>query len=191
MSTPRLDLRGTFLTLLEALAESRIPYAFIGAIAVLAWGRVRATTDIDLVVLSEEGWPRLLNALERRGFEVTQRIGPAESTDEIADIVMFSRPGSSAVRIDIFVAKTEFERVVIDTARETNVMDVNVRLAQPEASIIYKLLANRRKDIDDIEGIFEARRIAHDALDWDFLDHWAKEWSITDRLQPYREHYNP
>ncbi len=50
MNESTLDLRGTFLAVVQALAEERIAHAFIGALPVLAWGRVRATTDIDLVV---------------------------------------------------------------------------------------------------------------------------------------------
>jgi hypothetical protein len=61
-----------------------------------------------------------------------------------------------------------------------------VRLARPEASIVYKLLAARPRDVDDVEGIFEARAAARDVLDWTFLDRWTDAWGITDRLEPYR-----
>jgi formylglycine-generating enzyme required for sulfatase activity len=52
VSEPTLDLRGTFLAVLEALREAGVAHAFIGALPVLAWGRVRATTDVDVVVPS-------------------------------------------------------------------------------------------------------------------------------------------
>jgi hypothetical protein len=61
--------------------------------------------------------------------------------------------------------------------------------ARAEASIIYKLLAQRRRDLDDVEGIFEARQAAGERLDWQFLDEWAAAWGITDRLDPYRVKY--
>ena len=49
MSEPALDVQGTFLAVVEALDESGVPYAFIGALPVLAWGRVRATTGHALI----------------------------------------------------------------------------------------------------------------------------------------------
>lgn len=59
MTRPGFDVQGTFRSVVEALAESGMSYAFIGALPVLAWGRVRATTDIDLVVAVEANWSRL------------------------------------------------------------------------------------------------------------------------------------
>jgi hypothetical protein len=49
VSEPALDVQGTFLAVVEALDESGVPYAFIGDLPVLAWGRVRATTGHALI----------------------------------------------------------------------------------------------------------------------------------------------
>ncbi len=188
MSKTPLDLRGTFLAVLRALAEEGIAHAFIGALPVLAWGRVRATTDIDLVVVTE-GWDRLSSALRRHGFTQQKHIGPAEAGDPLPDVGVFFSTGD--VRVDVFVAKTDFERTVIETAREATVLGVSVRLARPEASIIYKLLAQRRRDLDDTDAIFAARQAAGEPLDWQFLETWADAWGIADRLEPYRARYGP
>ncbi len=66
-----------------------------------------------------------------------------------------------------------------------------MKVASPEASIIYKLLASRAKDLPDVDAIFEVRAATHERLDWTFLDHWAREWDIEDRLAPYRARYGP
>jgi hypothetical protein len=71
----------------------------------------------------------------------------------------------------------------------TGSLGATVRLAAPEAAIVYKLLAQRPRDLDDVENIFEARASAGDALDWAFLDHWGDECGIADRLAPYRARY--
>jgi hypothetical protein len=186
-----LELRGAFLAVLDALGDAGIAHAFIGALPVLAWGRVRATTDIDLVVLAGDEWHRLTEALRQRGFRAGRVVGPSEPSDKLPDISVFHGPGHPSVRIDVFIAKTEFERTVIETARTAAVLGTTVRLARPEGSIIYKLLASRPKDLDDVEAIFEARRTAGDMLDWSFLDYWAVEWSIADRLAPYRRRFRP
>jgi len=186
---PSLNLRDAFRAVVETLAETGVPHAFIGALPVLAWGRVRATTDIDLVVAVGAEWGRLCAALARRGMIERKQIGPTTATDPLPDVAVFYSSGDPPVRIDVFVAKTDFERAVVATAREASVLGMTVRLARPEASIIYKLLAQRRLDLDDVEGIFEARQAAGETLDWRFLDEWAAAWGITDRLEPYRVKY--
>ncbi len=191
MSPRRRGLEETFRRVVDALRESELPHAFIGALPVLAWGRVRATTDIDLVVVAANEWTRLVEALRRREILFAKQIGQAEHTDELADVVVFHLQSEPHIRVDVFVAKTDFEQAVIATAREATVLGLTVRLARPEASIIYKLLAQRRRDLDDLESIFEARRAAGEALDWTFLDHWAKEWGIAERLAPYRRQFGP
>jgi len=191
VSPGTLDLQSAFLAVIDALVEVGIDHAFIGALPVLAWGRVRATTDIDLVVLAGDRWDRLTDALRRRGFRPGRTVGPSDPADALPDIAVFHGNGDPPVRFDIFIAKTEFERVVIETARAAPVLATQVHLARPEASIIYKLLARRRRDLDDVDGIFEARRAAGDPLDWAFLEHWAAEWGILDRLTPYRSRFAP
>jgi hypothetical protein len=141
------------------------------------------------VVLAGDSWSRLNQALAARGFRAGRTVGPAEPGDDLPDIAMFHTTGTPSVRLDVFVAKTDFERAVVDSARSAAVLGTHVRLARPEASIIYKLLAHRPKDVEDVEGIFQARRAAGDALDWTFLDRWAEEWGIGDRLAPYRARF--
>src|SRR5438046_9235814 len=57
-------LEGSIAALLErivaAFRRSRVPYVLIGAWALTAWGRPRATNDVDFLVLVDEGdLPRL------------------------------------------------------------------------------------------------------------------------------------
>jgi hypothetical protein len=39
------------------------------------------------------------------------------------------------------------------------------------------------------DALFEARQAAGTGLDWAFLDRWAAEWEIDDRLEPYQARY--
>jgi Nucleotidyl transferase of unknown function (DUF2204) len=191
VSEPTLELRGTFLAVLEALREAGVAHAFIGALPVLAWGRVRATTDIDVVVSIVDDWQRLSAALARRGITQRKQISPADTADVLPDVAVCFSAHGSPVRVDVFIAKTDFERAVIQGAREATVLGTSVRLAAPEACIVYKLLARRPRDLDDIEAIFTARAAAGENLDWDFLDSWAEEWGITEELGAYRTRYGP
>jgi hypothetical protein len=72
------DLRSTFLSLVALLERTRVAHAFIGALPVLAWGRVRATTDLDVVVLAETGWNRLEAELAASGLRPVKTVGPED-----------------------------------------------------------------------------------------------------------------
>ena len=66
------EVEETFGAVSQALADAEVDAAFIGAIAVIAWSRVRTTTDVDLVIsASEADLARLRLCLERLGFSAT------------------------------------------------------------------------------------------------------------------------
>lgn len=174
----------------SALTECGVKHVFIGALPVLAWGRPRATTDVDVVVFADPAqFQTLSRAFVARHMTEGRHIGPAEPSDPLPDIAVFWARTIPPVRVDVFIGKMDFERVVLERGRSANVLGEELRLAAPEASIIYKLIAYRAKDVADIEAIFESRASAKDSLDWQFLDRWAREWGIEDRLEPYRRRF--
>jgi hypothetical protein len=180
-------LEEIYSALLDALAQTATPHAFIGALAAIAWGRPRATTDIDLVVACDvKTFTPLKDALVARGFSPGQGVGPADSADPLPDIAVFWAGPAPQTRIDVFIAKLDFEHSVLATARSARVFGRDVPTASPEAMLIYKLLANRPKDALDVEAIVEARKLAGQTLDWAFLERWAREWGISDRLEALR-----
>lgn len=81
MTTNSLELGRTFLAVVQAIEETGSAHAFIGALPVLAWGRVRATTDIDLVIAIRDDWDQLVGAPARRGIVQRRQIGPADRGD--------------------------------------------------------------------------------------------------------------
>ncbi len=187
-----LDIAAAFQSIRRILTDEGVSHAFIGALAAVAWGRPRATTDVDLVVLADED---LFNAIDRwvrdAGFIRGSDVGPSDPSERLPDIAVYWSREEPSVRIDLFVAKTPFEREVIRTASTAFVLGEPTRLASPEASIIYKLLADRSRDRDDIESIFLARQAAGEALDWDWLRRWAREWEIEARLVPLEDRFRP
>jgi hypothetical protein len=52
VSQPSDDIKAVFSEVATVLAATRSDHAFIGALPVLAWGRVRATADIDVSPMS-------------------------------------------------------------------------------------------------------------------------------------------
>src|SRR5262249_55835752 len=125
-------------------------------------------------------------ALRRRGFEAT-----ADYVASVPDIAMYWSPAKPKVRVDVFIAGTAFEEAVIASAKRARYLDREVPIASPEALIVYKVLAGRHKDLQDLEWVFQARSDAGHELDWAFIDHWCREWEITQRLAPWRVRYGP
>jgi hypothetical protein len=181
------DIKATFERVVDALNEVQAPYAFIGALAAVEWSRSRSTSDIDLVIAIDDArWIELDRALQKRGLTPSGAFSPAKT-----DVAPYWSSGSPRVRVDVFIAKLPFEEAVLSTARPATVMGRAVRVASPEAVIVYKLLANRRKDGADLEAIFETRSLSGESLDWTFIDRWCREWELADRLAPWRDQWGP
>jgi hypothetical protein len=188
MITP--ELLETLAQVDAAREEVQLPGVFIGALPVLAFGRPRATTDIDLLLFCDvAGLSRFDDALRRRGLARGADVGPAEPEDPLPDIAVYWTATRPTVRVDVFVAKMDFETAVHQRAREVSVLGRRLRLAPPEASIIYKLIASRAKDLADVESIFETRAAAGEAMDWGFLDEWAAAWGIEEKLAIHAERF--
>lgn len=178
-----MELTAAFDTVRGVMERLGADYAFIGALAAVAWGRPRATTDVDLVLLADaQQFGRFDAALLQATFRRGADIGAATTADGLPDIATYWFGADPAVRVDVFVAKTEFEREVVRTARKTPILDRPAQVASAEACIIYKLLASRHKDLADIEGILAVQR----QLDWPWLERWADAWEIRPELEKLR-----
>ncbi len=182
-----MSLEEVYAQVLQALRQSGTSFAFIGALGATAWGRPRATTDLDLVVACDEaGFSTLRAALLAAAFSEGAGVGPAEPSDRLPDIAVFWAGAPPATRVDVFIAKLEFEREVVSTAIRARVFGELVPVACPEAMLVYKLLASRPKDLLDIEGILEGRALAGQAIDWALARRWAVAWGIEDELDGLR-----
>jgi hypothetical protein len=176
-------LLSTFRAVASALEDEGIPYATIGALGRAVWSRPRATTDIDLAVASDAAlWPRILAALSRLGLALTQQTPPGE---EPPDTAFFRVPGG--VRVDLLIAKTEFEKEVLARRIKIDFLGTAVWVATPEDLVIYKLIAGRPRDLTDIAEILSAQRASGRTLDWARLEHWAGEWGVAAELAHFKD----
>jgi len=81
----------------------------------------------------------------------------------------WSRDGT---RLDLFFARTDFERTAVATAVSSKIGNVVAKTVSAESSIVYKLIAYRPRDLDDIEAIMIARS-SH--LDWELIERRSEE----------------
>jgi hypothetical protein len=155
-----------------AVGGAGLSYVLIGGHAVNAWIEPRFTADIDLTVQAEpDDLPRLGAALVAMGLSVSQAHGAELPSGP--DFVRYITEDGGIV-LEVQMAKTDFQREVLRRAIEERGM----RIATPEDLIVMKLIAGRPKDQIDLRGLTTLP-----SLDWTYVERWASEWGVTDRLR--------
>ena len=161
----------------EALASLRVDWMLIGAIPVAAWGQPRATTDADfassLDFLDSEDLDR---AMVSRGFQKVQ--GPIEITQKRLVLSKYWEPKVS-IGIDVFYTTGyvtgEFQRKALERKKSVTFDDRSYPVASAEDLILYKVLAYRMKDLDDVGTVLENR---FRSLDWKHIRDWSERLGI-------------
>jgi hypothetical protein len=169
----------------DAVGE-RQAFAVIGAVARNAWAPPRATTDLDLAVSAR---PETLDAIDdglrSLGYRRV-RHQQAEPADPLPDIVIYRAEHAEPRQVDLLVAKTPFEEKVIERAEQTEIGSRRLPVASPEDLVVYKLLADRPRDWDDIRAVLRTQDRTARAFDWAHVERWTEFWQITDRLHRLR-----
>jgi predicted nucleotidyltransferase len=160
--------------------------ALIGAVARNAWAPPRATTDLDLAVASSS---KVLAAIQRSleglGYQPV-RSHRTDPTDALADLIVLRAPKGSLRQVDLLVAKTAFEVEVLRRAVPIEIGGVTLPVATPEDLIVYKLVADRPRDREDIAAILRTQMRTARAIDWVHIERWAEFWNVSERLAELR-----
>jgi predicted nucleotidyltransferase len=160
-------------------------YALIGAGARNAWAPPRATTDIDFALsASVDAVEVITGLLQPLGYACVRR-QQADPGDAVPDIVIFRAEGQP--QVDILLAKTPFERQALTRAVPLELEDGTVPVVSVEDLIVYKLIADRRRDRDDIQAVLRTQIRAGRTIDWPYIEHWAAEWGVSDRAKRLRD----
>jgi hypothetical protein len=148
----------------EFCVANRLPFCFVGGLAVQARGETRVTLDVDAAVYT---------GFERDESVVTLLLKqfPARRQDA-AEFALANRvlllKSSQEVDIDVALAGLEYEKLMIDRATLVEYAPgVSLRVCSAEDLIVLKAFANRRRDWADIEGIL-ARQGGD--LDWPYVE---------------------
>lgn len=108
----------------------------------------------------------------------------ADPGEVVPDILIFRAEGLP--QVDVLLAKTAFEHEVLKRAVQVAVGGETVPVASLEDLVVYKLIANRRRDRDDIRAVLSTQARAGRPVDWDYIESWAKQWGIADRAAKAR-----
>ena len=174
---PESSLPVTFVATLKDLASwlkaERVPYATIGGVAVSLLAQPRATQDIDIVIwLDQERWESFLRTGENFGFE--PRISDALDFAGKSRVLLL-RHRKSGVSIDLSCGALPFELEMIERAGVLNIGELGLKVPTPEDLIVTKAIAQRPKDIADIESLLNI----YQNLDIIYIRRWVEEFALV------------
>ena len=161
------DLDQALVTIASWLDQQRIPYMVIGGFAVTIWGEPRFTRDLDITV-----------SVPAEKLLATIALVRSEYTSLVADAAKFVNETrvlpimAGSVPVYLIFAALPYEDAAIGRAKPIKLKTGTVRICSPEDLILHKIVSERARDREDIEGIFRYR---HAELDYEYLDPRVEE----------------
>jgi hypothetical protein len=152
--------------ILKALEQEEVEYAVIGGLAVVLYGYVRFTKDIDLIInFSKDNVKRFVNAMTLLKFKPGPPIEPMDLANEDkrkewiqeknAKVITFYNPEQQLLQIDVLLtielAQTKTVKKKID--------DLEIPVIEYEELIKMKRQTGRPFDLIDIEKLEELRKV--------------------------------
>ena len=184
--------------LIQLLEQLQVSYAIGGSVAAMIYSEPRSTIDIDLMMQADLPIIELVvNAIEK--WEVY--------VDPLETIIEFNLPsqlpinvmdGTIGVKADIYIARSVgFDQSAMSRKQRKQLYrnpDFDAWFLSPEDVILYKLDYFRQSEgVSQKHPIDIAKMLGviGDQLDFDYLDHWARELSVLDLwhalLQEFRK----
>ena len=127
----------------------------IGGYAVLYHAHARFTEDIDIVLGVDVS--HLDSVLEAVKAEFLPRPeNPEEFVGQTNVLPLLER--EDEIRVDLIFSFLEFERDAIAYSDKAKVEGHTINIVRAEDLIVYKLLAGRARDLDDIQSILNHKK---------------------------------
>ena len=174
-------LEGNIAILLERIVgcfrREHTPYVLIGAWALAAWGRPRATNDLDFLVLAnEDNVDRLRSRLTQAGLEFDetwQEWNPMLRGFQL-------RFQSQGITVDLLRPRDPHDQQVFQRKRKKRMDGCYYWVPSPEDFVLQKAKVQRPRDFEDAVSVVERFR---SKLDREYLDHWARQLGIMEELR--------
>lgn len=154
--------------------NGRVLYMIIGGLANAIWGNPRATLDIDVTIWAVDDQVETIVSMLKKKFQILVE-SPLEFIAETRVLPIKNRDG---LRVDIIFGVLPFEREAIDRAVEKKVGESMIKFCSAEDLILFKIISERRQDLDDVRGIIHVQQ---NELDFDYLEPRIQE--LADLLE--------
>jgi hypothetical protein len=166
----------------RALDAAHIRYMVIGGQAVMLYGEPRLTKDIDITLgVSIDALARVVQMVSDAGLEPL--VDPQAFTVET--MVLPCRDPSSTIRVDLVLSQSVYEDAALGRARIVATAGHPVRYASPEDLVIYKVIAGRPRDLEDVRSIVAKQP----ALDRRLVEKTLREFE-AELSEPFLERFH-
>ncbi len=160
----------------ECFRRKRVPYALIGAWALAVWGRPRATTDVDfLVMVNEESLRDLSRRMALAGMEVDEAWSEWNLMLRRSQIRLQFR----GVAVDILRPLDVHDREIFRRRLKKRMEDRYYWFVSPEDLILQKLKVGRPRDFEDALCVLER---SGNKLNRAYLRRWARRLGVLGEL---------
>ncbi len=133
------------------LEETGCQWMIIGGVAASLLGKPRFTADVDAVALIEDKkLSNLLKVAKRLGFKA--RIKDAVEFAQKNRVLLFKHT-KTGINVDLSLGLLPFEKEAIKRSKRFKIANITFNLPTPEDLIIFKAVAHRPRDIEDIAEI--------------------------------------
>ena len=148
-----MNLKDELLGLMTALNDANLSYAVCGGLALMIHGFVRATEDIDLLIL-EEDLSEVLRVAESVGFWIPSGKMPFKAKTPLTmDIYRVSKAdGADLISLDLIIVSPAIKDVW-DTRETFTVNGILCPAVSRQGLIRMKTIAGRPQDLVDIERL--------------------------------------
>ena len=168
-------LLNIIVKILKMTQKYEVPLMFMGGIAISVWAEPRATYDIDGVVdIDITDMEGFLHELSKEGFSYDKN-NPIKLIQNLPFITLVYLLEEHEIYVDLFLAKSKYVKESLNRKREMTLSGVTIPIIAPEDSILYKLLAGRSRDMDDVRQILIAQK---GKLDMEYMKKWASKLGI-------------
>lgn len=151
----------------------------IGGQALLLYGIVRSTRDIDLTLgIDSDDYSRIADICNKLGFIILPK-NPQQFVNETRALP--AEEPKLHIRIDFIFSFTPYERQAIERAGQKTVAGYNVKFAACEDLIIFKMVASRAIDLEDVKSILNKKA---QIIDYDYLYKWLNEFA---KISEYKD----
>ena len=176
------DVLQVLMTIVRTFNQMRLPYVVMGGMAVRAHAIPRPTQDVDFTAaLNRDQLPLFFQLVMDAGFTVPESY-LSGWVDQVAGMPLVKLRmflGQHGVDVDIFLAESDFQQSALSRRERCEVDEVSCDIVSPEDLILFKLIANRPRDLVDVADIL----FVQGQLDETYMRHWASELRILERLE--------
>jgi hypothetical protein len=151
----------------------------MGGIALAAWGRVRATRDVDvLVAISPQLVDVTIDGLRQQGFR-PKKHPPITTVGEHRFVQFLYTPAEEfyEVQVDVLLAETPLQTAAVARRVRVSLPGVGrpLDVLNCDDLILFKLVAGRIIDRADAAMLLRENR---EAIDFAYLRRWIRELKL-------------